>query len=601
MPSHEDIQSQLNMLAAYRRRLADQLVQLAGLGELHASPGLLESIRHARLDIARITSTLRGWGVLVENLPDDIDPQAAPASMPPHRPRVFISYKHEGAPDAPLAANLAAALRDTCDVFIDTDLPIGARWAEQIKVELARSDVLIALMSSRAAESEMVREEIAFAHALSQAQARLRILPVRVAYRARFPYPLNEYLDPLHWAFWDGPANTPALIAALRRALAGGALPLASADQKAGVLANDSASSSSPQSAAQLPSPKRAVPALEPPEGSMAASSQFYVARAIDDPALSAISGAGGRGATLTIKGPRQMGKSSLLLRVVDAAVEAGKQVALLDFQFFDAAALRDPDVFFRQFCAWLTDELELDNRVDEFWSVGLGNSQRCTRYVERHLLRARDKPILLAMDEVESMFDADFRSDFFGMLRGWHNNRAAKPAWRRLDLALVTSTEPYQLIANLNQSPFNVGQVVTLDDFTADEVSKLNQLHSAPLDANGEQQLYALLGGHPYLTRRALYQLASGRSSAAALFRDAAAERGPFGDHLRYHLFRLHGQPELVHGLLQVLQHGRCADDTVFWRLQGAGLVRGEAASARVRNQLYAAFFGAHLKLARP
>jgi len=203
----------------------------------------------------------------------------------------------------------------------------------------------------------------------------------------------------------------------------------------------------------------------------------------------------------------------------------------------------------------------------------------------------------VLAMDEVESMFDADFRSDFFAMLRGWHNSRAAKPSWRRLDLALVTSTEPYQLIANLNQSPFNVGQVIALDDFTTDEAHALNERHNRPLDPAGAARLNNLLSGHPYLTRRALYLLASGRSTTEALFSQAAAERGPFGDHLRYHLFRMNGQPELVQGLLQVLQQSRCDDERVFWRLHGAGLVRGEFQSARPRNQLYGEFFSKHLK----
>jgi hypothetical protein len=182
-------------------------------------------------------------------------------------------------------------------------------------------------------------------------------------------------------------------------------------------------------------------------------------------------------------------------------------------------------------------------------------------------------------------------------MLRSWHNSRAAKPAWRQLDLALVTSTEPYQLIANLNQSPFNVGQIITLDDFTPNEAHALNDLHGLPLDVAGEARLNRLLGGHPYLTRRALYLLASGRSAAEALFAEATTERGPFGDHLRYHLFRMQGQPELVQGLVQVLEQGRCGDETVFWRLHGAGLVRGEAQSARMRNQLYAEFFGTHLR----
>ncbi len=193
-----------------------------------------------------------------------------------------------------------------------------------------------------------------------------------------------------------------------------------------------------------------------------------------DAPALETIAR---QGVTITIKGPRQMGKSSLLIRTAAAATAAGKRVAFLDFQLFDRAALANADRFFRQFCAWLADTLELDDRGDEYWSAPLGNSQRCTRYVGRYILKELDSPLVLAMDEVESIFDTDFRSDFFGMLRSWHNSRATTPIWKRLDLALVTSTEPYQLIENLNQSPFNVGQVVELVDFSAEQVADLNRL----------------------------------------------------------------------------------------------------------------------------
>jgi AAA-like domain len=108
-------------------------------------------------------------------------------------------------------------------------------------------------------------------------------------------------------------------------------------------------------------------------------------------------------------------------------------------------------------------------------------------------------------------MFDAEFRSDFFGMLRSWHNNRAlpTKRIWKQFDLALVTATEPYHLIANLNQSPFNVGEVLLLDDFTPEQVADLNHRHGLPLTRLQASQLMALLHGHPYLVRRVLYLVA--------------------------------------------------------------------------------------------
>jgi hypothetical protein len=48
-----------------------------------------------------------------------------------------------------------------------------------------------------------------------------------------------------------------------------------------------------------------------------------------------------------------------------------------------------------------------------------------------------------------------------------------------------------------------------------------------------------ALLHGHPYLVCRALYLLAGGKLGIESLLEQATADGGPFGDHLRYHLFR--------------------------------------------------------------
>ena len=165
-------------------------------------------------------------------------------------------------------------------------------------------------------------------------------------------------------------------------------------------------------------------------------------------------------------------------------------------------------------------------------------------------------------------------------------------PIWKQLDLTLVTSTEPYQLIENLNQSPFNVGEVIDLSDFTLAEVAELNQRHRSPFTTEGVNRLMGLLNGHPYLTRRALYLVASGRLSVADLFAQATDAHGRFGDHLRYHLFRLHKQDALVQGLRQVIRNQSCQDEKVFFRLRGAGLVRREGKTEAPRCQLYADYF---------
>lgn len=332
----------------------------------------------------------------------------------------------------------------------------------------------------------------------------------------------------------------------------------------------------------QLPYP------LESPEGTMRPDSPFYVERSGDSVALRTIRR---QGETITIKGPRQVGKSSLLMQVIDAADTAGKRIALLDFQRFGAAERADADTFFRQFCLALADELELDDRLDEHWRPGIGNIQRCSRYLDRYVLKEVAGPLLMALDEIDSIIDSSFRSDFFGMLRNWHNTRASKPIWRQLDMVLVTSTEPYQLVENLNQSPFNVGEVIELSDFSPEQIVDLNRRHGVPFTPEALNRLVALLGGHPFLVRLALYKVADGQLSADRLFATASTNGGPFDKHLQHHLRRLRERPELIVGMREVVQ-GRKCDPAVAERLQSAGLVQREGQKWVPRCQLYADYF---------
>ena len=98
------------------------------------------------------------------------------------------------------------------------------------------------------------------------------------------------------------------------------------------------------------------------------------------------------------------------------------------------------------------------------------------------------------------------------------------------------------------------------------------------------------------FLLRRALFLVASARTTFEDLLGSASDERGPFGDHLRYHLFRIYKKPQLVAGLLQVLNHQRCDDEETFWRLRGAGLVRRTHGQDLPRNGVYATYFREHL-----
>jgi AAA-like domain len=104
-------------------------------------------------------------------------------------------------------------------------------------------------------------------------------------------------------------------------------------------------------------------------------------------------------------------------------------------------------------------------------------------------------------------------------------------------------------------------------------------------------------VGGHPFMVRRGLYALAGPPATATAdLFASATDDRGPFGDHLRYHLLRLYNQKRLTEGLLEVIRHQRCSNEEVSYRLEAAGLVQRRGSVVQPRCGLYAAYFGERL-----
>nr|WP_232224270.1 AAA-like domain-containing protein [Mastigocladopsis repens] len=413
--------------------------------------------------------------------------QASEQVLTKPQSRIFISYKRNAEPDETVALQVFQALSQQHEVFIDRAMLVGTPWAQRIEAELRRADFLIVFLSERAVHSEMVEAEIATAYRLAKEQGgHPAILPVRLNYQEPFQYPLSAYLNSINWALWQGDEDTPDLIEELKLAIAGGTLSITTEQSKTDLL------QISPQPSLPRPSPSAQPVLLEMPEGTMDSESQFYIERPQDAIAIATIQR---QGVTLTIKGPRQMGKSSLLIRVIDAALKVGKRVAFLDFQLFDHEAITNAEIFYQQFCTDLTEQLGMPNRVAEFWREGGGNNQRCNRYMQSYLLKELGGCLVLAMDEVDRIFDADFRSDFFSMLRSWHNNRALPTMriWKKFDLALVTATEPYHLIANLNQSPFNVGEVLLLEDFTPEQVADLNQRHGSPLTRLQASQLMAL------------------------------------------------------------------------------------------------------------
>ena len=441
----------------------------------------------------------------------------------------------------------------------------------------------------------MVKSEVRRAYDYRRSEGHPNILPVRVTYEDRLPYSIDAFLGPLQYVAWNTEADNERLARDVQAAMEGcwpNYLSVQAGPPISGLTVSEDGRVVADDGALHPPLPEfdpRCLDDLEAPGGAVKLRDKFYIEREADARLRREVVRAG---STVTIRAARQTGKSSLLVRGIHHAREHGAKAVSIDVQSVDKEYLESSDRFLRKLAEAIVRGLRLDpSQVEKAWSSSLGPQDKLTYLMEDYILPEAGAPIVLAMDEVDRLLQTSFHSDFFGMLRSWHNNRALDERWNTLNIIMVISTEPQLLIIG-TQSPFNVGLRLYLEDFTETQVRELNARHGSPVEASDMPRFMDLLSGHPYLVRKALYTLVTERLTLTDLMRVAATSQGPFGDHLRRLQWLLRDDPDLRGTLKQIINQGSCSDDQRFFRLLRAGLVKGSGQVCKCRCDLYKTYF---------
>ena len=317
---------------------------------------------------------------------------------------------------------------------------------------------------------------------------------------------------------------------------------------------------------------------LEPDGGAVPLLSRFYIVRPTDGEFQMAVEQ---NDSIVLVKGPRQVGKTSLLARSLQRAREAGARVVLTDLQKATPEQLESPGALFRAFAEMMADQLDLELSFDDVFDGRRGWNVNFERFMHREVLRPDKGQLVWALDEVDRLFGCPSSGVVFGLFRAWHNERSLNPdgPWSRLTLAIVYATEATLFITDLNQSPFNVGTRLTLEDFTLGEVAELNRRYGSPIpDESGMRRIYALVGGCPYLVRHGLHVIADRGIDVGTLEAAAVGDDGPFGDHLRRMWAALERDHELCDEVRSILKGSGCLREGSFHRLRSAGVIVGRS-----------------------
>ncbi len=329
------------------------------------------------------------------------------------------------------------------------------------------------------------------------------------------------------------------------------------------------------------------------PSGSIPLESPFYLQRfSIEKQINQETRKPGG---LIRIKAAKEMGKTSLLLRILDYANQQGYHTVSLNLEQADQAILSDLNQFLRWLCANISRQLQRKPMLDEYWDEDMGSKISSTLYLQDYILDSIDAPLVLALDEVNQIFEhPQVAKDFLPLLRSWYEEAKRLPVWQKLRLVVIHSTEIYVPL-QLNQSPFNVGLPIQLEDFNLAEVQQLAQRYGLDWkDDTKGRQLMSIVGGHPALVNLALYHLSRQEITMPQLLETAPTAMGIYAHHLQRHWATLEKQPELAQALDAVFNATEpiTLDRILAYKLSSMGVIKQLGNKAIAGCELYRRYF---------
>jgi Leucine-rich repeat (LRR) protein len=238
--------------------------------------------------------------------------------------------------------------------------------------------------------------------------------------------------------------------------------------------------------------------------GTLQPEKHIYITRAEDELLVSWLRS----GEFVSVLSPRQMGKSSLMIRAIQKLHEEGTSWVLIDLAA-ELGTIERPEDYFCEILRLIAASLELAIDVPSWWrdNPSRSNSGRFLEFIRSVVCPRLQSPLVIFLDEIDSTIRHQYTDDLFTAIRGIYNQRRIFAQFDNVTFCLLGVATPNELIKDRRTTPFNVGNTLELSDFdeTRDDLRPLAAALSDDADT-GRRLLGRVLywtGGHPYLTQK--------------------------------------------------------------------------------------------------
>ena len=336
-----------------------------------------------------------------------------------------------------------------------------------------------------------------------------------------------------------------------------------------------------------------------------------YVRRAADDVLYENIMA----GRFAHVIAPDRSGKSSLIAATAARLENNGFKVAILDLEQIgirDAGS--DTGRWYYSVAYRLQRQLRIRVDLQTWWQDKsiLSNRQRLLELYSEIILQNVPERVVVFVDEIQTIGEQPFGDQLLASIRAAHNARATDPEFSRLTFVLLGECDPLSLISELELSPFNITQPVTLGDFSRDDLGLfLTELNLAPADAQTAlDRVYYWTSGQPYLAQKLARSI-----SREQLQGDIAGNVDRIVAHQFTGRSALHNEPHLSHIHREIVNDTKLCETllNLFGRIRkgvnvetdlgsptqrrliAVGLIRiDEDGQLVLRNRIYEAVFTA-------